>query len=82
MTGDELSRFHRHLVFSTLASGLAPHYTVQRMKELWFYMGFLFPGAEKALKTILHSRSLSDYDTAVSSLFSSCEPDPDASFRQ
>ena len=80
LTTEELSAFHEALLEETLASGLAPNYTVQRMKELWFYMGCLFPGQEKALKTILRSRCLSDYRAAVAALLDRQAPAPDAVF--
>ena len=82
LTAEELRAFHEALLDETLASGLAPSYTVQRMKELWFYMGCLFPGADRALKTILRSRSLPDYRAAVSSLLSYQVPSPDACFNR
>ena len=80
LSGEELSAFHEHLLESTLASGLAPHYALQRMKELWFYMSCLYPGADRAMKAIFRSRGLSDYRAAVSALFSSQAPDPEAAF--
>lgn len=82
LTTEELRAFHEALLDETLASGLAPSYTVQRMKELWFYMGCLFPGADRALKTILRSRSLPDYRAAVGSLLSHQVPSPDACFNR
>ena len=82
LTAEELRAFHEALLDETLVSGLAPSYTVQRMKELWFYMGCLFPGADRALKTILRSRSLPDYRAAVGSLLSYQVPSPDACFNR
>ena len=82
LTAEELRAFHEALLDETLASGLAPSYTVQRMKELWFYMGCLFPDADRALKTILRSRSLPDYRAAVGSLLSHQVPSPDACFNR
>ena len=82
LTAEELRAFHEALLDETLVSGLAPSYTVQRMKELWFYMGCLFPGADRALKTILRSRSLPDYRAAVGSLLSYQIPSPDACFNR
>ena len=45
-------------------------------------MGCLFPGADRALKTILRSRSLPDYRAAVGSLLSHQVPSPDACFNR
>lgn len=80
LTGEEMRSFHDGLLEETLASGLAPHYTVQRMKELWYYMGCLYPSADKAVKAILRSRDLPAYRAAVSVLFSERAPDPEAAF--
>ena len=82
LSAAELSAFHATLLEETLASGLAPNYTVQRMKELWFYMGCLFPGQDKALKTILRSRCLSDYRSAVAALLDRQAPASDAVFNR
>lgn len=67
---EELREFHDVLVSETLSSGLAENFTVSRMKELWFYMGCLFPDGKKALREINKSRSMSDYRSAVGLLFS------------
>lgn len=66
---EELREFHDRLVYETIASGLAPNFTVSRMKELWFYMGCKFPDGEKQIKAIKKSRSISDYTAAVDALF-------------
>lgn len=44
-----------------------------KMKELWFYMGKLFPDAKKQLKQIKKSEKLSNYEIAVNNLFRECE---------
>jgi len=80
LTAAELQAFHDRLVETYLAEGLAPHYTVARMKELWFYQLCMFPGSERAGKVILKSRTLPDYRTAVSALFRNVELDPNAGF--
>ena len=67
---NELREFHDILVAETLASGLSENFTVSRMKELWYYMGSLFPEGKKAIRDINKSRSMSDYRVAVSTLFS------------
>ena len=82
LTGEEMRAFHDTLLEETLASGLAPHYTAQRMKELWYYMGCLYPGEDRAVKAILRSRDLPAYRAAVSALFSFCAPDPEAAFNR
>lgn len=67
---EELREFHDVLVAETLASGLSESFTVSRMKELWYYMGSLFPDGKRAIHDINKSRSISDYRVAVSTLFS------------
>ena len=80
LTAGELENFHDRLVGEYLASGLAPNFTVSRMKELWFYQLCMFPGSDRAGKAILKSHTLPDYRAAVSALFRNVELDPDAGF--
>lgn len=82
LTAGELREFHDRLVEEYLASGLAPNFTVSRMKELWFYQLCMFPGSERAGKAILKSRTLPDYRAAVSALFRNVELDPNAGFNK
>ncbi len=82
LTAGELESFHDRLVEEYLASGLAPNFTVSRMKELWFYQLCMFPGSERAGKAILKSRTLPDYRAAVSALFRNVELDPGAGFNK
>ena len=77
---EEIKFFHDTLVEKTLASGLCEAYTVGRMKEIWYYMGHMFPGGEKQLRQINKSKHLSDYRSAVNSLFAQGLFDPNASF--
>ena len=67
---EELREFHDVLVAETLASGLSENFTVSRMKELWYYMGSMFPEGQRAVRSINKSRTLADYRSAVSVLFS------------
>ena len=78
---EELREFHDRLTAEYLADGLAPNYTVSRMKELWYYMRCLFPGSEKAVKAIFKANTLSDYRSAVSALFAQVPLDPTLGFR-
>lgn len=43
-----------------------------KMKELWFYLGKLFPDGEKHLKKIRKSQKLPEYKTAVNTLINDC----------
>jgi tRNA-dihydrouridine synthase len=46
--------------------GEAP--VLAKMKELWWYAGDLFPGADNALKKIKKAKSISEYEMAVNRL--------------
>ena len=75
VNGKEMQAFHDALLDGYLSEGLAPNFAFARMKELWFYMLCMYPGAEKDGKAILKSRSMTDYRSAVSCFFSGNEPD-------
>ena len=77
---EELRDFHDALVEAYLASGLAPNFTVSRMKELWYYQLCLFPGSKREGKEILKARALPDYRAAVSQLFNNVPLDAGARF--
>lgn len=48
--------------------------TLYKMKELWVYLGGLFPDADKHLKQIKKANRLMEYDAAVDALFrEACE---------
>lgn len=82
LTAAEAEGFHNRLLEEYLAAGLAPNFAVSRMKELWFYMLCLYPDAERDGKSILKSRSLSDYRSAVSHFFSNHAPDCSVGFNK
>lgn len=43
--------------------------TLFKMKELWSYMGESFPGTEKQIKQIKKANRLSEYESAINSIF-------------
>jgi len=49
---------------------------VQRMNELWSYLGKSFPGREKQLKKIKKARTAEDYLSAAGEILSYCEEQP------
>lgn len=51
-----------------------------KMKELWFYIGALFPDADKELKKIKKSNHYMEYEAAVNSIFSQYEIYTDITF--
>ena len=77
---DELREFHDRLLDDALSSGLSPHYAMARMKELWYYMIWMFPGSAREYKALNKSRSLDEYRSAVTLLFCACPFDPDTGF--
>ena len=50
------------------------------MKELWYYMIWLFPDSARLYKAINKSRDLAAYRDAVAALFSGAAFDPSARF--
>lgn len=80
LSREELQHFHDVLLEEYLTGGLDEHHAIPRMKELWSYFRFKFPGEDKNMKTIFKSRNMPDYKSAVSSLFSSGNFDTDGEF--
>ena len=76
----ELASFLEQLFDACLLSGIGEYHSLGRMKELWYYTGHLFPGAERELKRINKARTKEDYRAAAAALFSSGKFTPDASF--
>jgi tRNA-dihydrouridine synthase len=69
---EELRRFHDAVFKSLKASlpGQAP--LMGKMKELWFYMGRNFSGADRFLKEIKKAKNEIQYQSAVRALFANC----------
>ena len=69
---EELRRFHDAVFQSLKASlpGQAP--LMGKMKELWFYMGRNFSGADRFLKEIKKAKNEIQYQSAVRTLFANC----------
>ena len=59
---------------------LQEHHILGRLKELWYYVNHMFPGAERPLKQLNKARSLSEYESAVAAMFASGRFDPQAAF--
>ena len=68
----ELSTFHDELYhrFTETLPGQAV--VISHMKELWFYMGGLFPDGAKCLKEIRRANNRVQYEAAVRVLLSTC----------
>lgn len=77
---EELREFHAALVSGMKDAGISEHHILSRMKELWFYMLHMFPGSAREAKALNKARTMPDYLSAVSALFSSGYFDPNAVF--
>ena len=53
---------------------------VLRMKELWSYLRFLFPGSDKALKRLNKARRPEDFEAAARDILCGAELDPLAAY--
>lgn len=76
----ELREFHDRLLDDAIGSGLMDKYAMARMKELWYYMIYMFPNSIKEFKALNKSRILADYRDAAAAIFTSCEFDPNTGF--
>ena len=65
----ELQAFHDEVLERRLAALQGFQNTEGKMKELWYYMGGLFPGSERELKRIKKAHSLEEYRAAAAKLF-------------
>jgi tRNA-dihydrouridine synthase len=70
LTLRELREFHDRLTEAWLEAGLSPVFTVERMKTLWSYMQAMFPENRREVKTILKSRTMDSFRSAVGTLLS------------
>ena len=67
----ELRDFLDRLRSAFLAAGLGEHFTLSRLKEVWYYVIWKFPDSGRMLKAINKSRHLDEYEAAVAALFAS-----------
>ncbi|MBQ6384889.1 MAG: tRNA-dihydrouridine synthase family protein [Lachnospiraceae bacterium] len=81
VTGSEMKRFHDEVYGRRLSAYGHFGHISGKMKELWYYMGCLYPGADDALMRIRRSREQDEYERAAADLFSRFAPDPGAWFR-
>lgn len=67
---DVLFAFHNRLLEDYRQEMSGDKNVLFKMKELWAYLGYSFPGAERTLKKIRKSGHLEEYTAAVTELFS------------
>ena len=77
----ELAAFLERLERSFLEAGLGEHFTLARLKEVWYYVIYKFPNAGRQQKAINKARTLADYHSAVSALFAAGLYGKEAAFR-
>ena len=68
-SADELRTFHDMLIHGYIEDMNDKTNAILRMKELWSYMGAMFPDAEKPLKKLRKSKRPEDYFAAVDEVF-------------
>ncbi|MFR2458887.1 MAG: diguanylate cyclase, partial [Christensenellales bacterium] len=68
-SADELRTFHDMLIHGYIEDMNDKTNAILRMKELWSYMGAMFPDAEKPLKQLRKSKRPEDYFAAVDEVF-------------
>lgn len=73
VTAQELGAFHDELYKRFQETLPGDSVVLSHMKELWFYMGNLFPEGGKCLKEIRRATRRAEYEAAVRVLLSSCE---------
>lgn len=66
---EELRDFLARYTAVLASSGIGEHYTLGRLKELWFYLAANFPDGAKELKRMRKAQTLRDYTDAVVALF-------------
>ena len=73
LTKDVVKAFHDELCcgYQEIMSG--DRNVLFKMKEVWFYLGQSFDGADKYLKEIRKTNKFSEYQSTVESLFVKCE---------
>lgn len=76
----ELRAFLDALCAALREDGLQEYHILGRLKELWYYVNRMFPGADRPLKALNKARSLSEYESAVAAMFGSGRFDPQAAF--
>lgn len=72
ITSEELGAFHEELYLSYREILPGDKVVLSHMKELWSYMGRLFPDGVKCLKEIRRANTRVQYEAAVRVLLSTC----------
>lgn len=73
LTHAEMDRYQQALYRAYRSTPLGENNTLHRMKELWYYMGDIFPEGERAVRKIRKAKSDEEYENAVRNLFAGYE---------
>ncbi len=71
-TRQQLRAYHDEILENYLMIFSGEKDAIFRMKEHWFYLGNMFEGGEKYLKTIRKTSHLWEYKQAVEGIFNNC----------
>lgn len=77
---EELESFHDRLLSDYCEVMSGDKNTLFKMKDLWNYMQYLFPEADRQLKKIRKAQKIADYKAAVRELFANYEMKESAGF--
>ena len=80
LAASELRDFLDRLCGALRESGVQEHHVLGRLKEVWYYVNHMFPGADRELKRLNKAGTLTDYRAAVTEIFSSGRFEPAAAF--
>lgn len=80
LNAGELHDFLDRLCAAFQEAGCQEHHILGRLKEVWYYVNHMFPGAERELRRLNKAGDLTDYRAAVAALFASGRFDPGSAF--
>ena len=75
-----LKSFHDELLEAYQEQRLGEKQLLFKMKEQWYYMASIFPGAERQIKKIRKVNRVSEYENHVRALFAEYDPETAVGF--
>ena len=69
---DIIYQFHQEILNNYIPISSGDRNVLFKMKELWFYMSYLFENADKHLKKIKKTERIAEYNSIVQSMFRDC----------
>lgn len=73
ITREELQKYHDTIYRAYNSTTLGEVNTLYRMKEIWAYMGQMFPEGERPIKKIRKAKHDAEYEIAARNLFTACD---------